>query len=93
MQTYLQLEGFFFLCNVTSYTQHLLLLICYLNLPFLETSGENLVTLNYSCATAILQDDGSIYCQYEILSPIGKLAYACVQIIVIWFVLFVFYIT
>ncbi|KAL5499781.1 hypothetical protein EMCRGX_G011241 [Ephydatia muelleri] len=37
----------------------------------LNTSTKNLVTLNYSCATAILQDDGSIYCQYEILSPIA----------------------
>ena len=38
----------------------------------LQAEGENLVTLNDTNASAVLQKDGTVVCTHEILSPIGN---------------------
>jgi len=37
----------------------------------LQAEGENLVTLDDTNASAVLQKDGTVVCTHEILSPIG----------------------
>ena len=36
------------------------------------------MTLDYTSATAVLQEDGSVKCMHEILSPVGKCLHLCV---------------
>jgi len=38
----------------------------------LQAEGENLVTLDDTNASAVLQKDGTVVCTHEILSPIGN---------------------
>ena len=38
----------------------------------LQVEGENLVTLEDTNASAILQKDGTVVCTHEFLSPIGN---------------------
>ena len=38
----------------------------------LQPVGENLVTLDDTNASAVLQKDGTVVCTHEILSPIGN---------------------
>ena len=37
----------------------------------LQPEGENLVTLEDTSASAVLQKDGTVVCTHELLSPIG----------------------
>ena len=39
----------------------------------LQVEGENLVTLDDTNASAILQKDGTVVCTHEFLSPIGNM--------------------
>ena len=36
-----------------------------------DSSKENLVTLNYTTATAKVQEDGSVVCHHEVISEKG----------------------
>jgi len=38
----------------------------------LQAEGENLVTLDDTNASAVLQKDGTVVCTHEFLSPIGN---------------------
>ena len=43
---------------------------CFYNLC-MQPEGENLVTLEDTSASAVLQKDGTVVCTHELLSPIG----------------------
>ena len=40
----------------------------------MQLEGENLVTLEDTSASAVLQKDGTVVCTHELLSPIGLLS-------------------
>ena len=45
----------------------------------MQPEGENLVTLEDTSASAVLQKDGTVVCTHELLSPIGLLSKQAIQ--------------